>query len=268
MKVFQLTQQKENPVNTHYDFAGSVAFVTGASMGIGAATALSFGKAGAQVAVVDVNEDAGEKTARQINEAGGRAKFIKCDVSKSAEVQSAVTATVDFFGRLDFAFNNAGIEGEQALTPDCTEENWNRVLDINLKGVWLCMKHQISQMLKQGGGSIVNCSSVAGLVGFQGIPAYVASKHGVVGLTKAAALEYAKKNLRVNAVCPGVIQTPMIDRFAHGEAQIQKQLVDSEPVGRIGRPEEIANAVLWLSSPSASFITGHILVVDGGWIAQ
>jgi len=176
--------------------------------------------------------------------------------------------TVKEFGRLDYAFNNAGIEGEQGVTPDCTEENWNKVININLKGVWLCMKYQIPQMLKQGSGSIINCSSIAGLVGFPGIPAYVASKHAVIGLTKTAALEYAKSNIRVNAICPGVIQTPMIERFAHGEAQIKKQLADGEPVGRMGQPEEIASAALWLGSSESSFVTGHSLVVDGGWVAQ
>lgn len=255
-------------MKTSYDFKNSVAFITGASTGIGAATALAFGKAGAQVVLADVNPDAGGKTAHLIRENGGKATFIKCDVSKDSDVQSAVSQTVNLFGRLDIAFNNAGVEGLQAFTPDCSEENWNHVININLKGVWLCMKYQIPQMLKQGGGSIVNCSSIAGVIGFPGIAAYVASKHGVIGLTKTAALEYAKKNIRVNAVCPGVIQTPMIDRFVHGEAQLRKQLVDSEPVGRVGQPEEIADAVLWLSSPGAAFTTGHSLVIDGGWVAQ
>jgi NAD(P)-dependent dehydrogenase (short-subunit alcohol dehydrogenase family) len=175
---------------------------------------------------------------------------------------------MSFWGRIDFAFNNAGIEGTQALTPECSAENWDRVIDVNLRGVWLCLKYQIPEMLKQGRGSIVNCSSIAGLIGFPGIPAYVASKHGVIGLTKTAALEFAKKNIRVNAICPGVIQTPMIDRFVHGEAKIQKQFIDGEPVGRIGTPEEIAAAALWLCSESSSFVTGHSLIVDGGWLAQ
>lgn len=251
-----------------YNFAGKVAFVTGAAAGIGRATALAFAQGGARVAVVDVNADGGMQTAHFIKEAGGEAHFFKCDVSKALEVRDVIEKTVGQFGRLDFAFNNAGIEGHQAVTPDCTEENWNRVIDINLKGVWLCMKYQIAQMLKQGGGSIVNCSSIAGLVGFMGIPAYVASKHGVLGLTKTAALEYAKANIRVNSICPGVIKTPMIDRFSHGEAQVQKQLIEGEPVGRMGQPEEIAAAVLWLSSDQSSFVTGHSLVVDGGWVAQ
>jgi len=247
---------------------GKVAFITGASTGIGRATAIAYGKVGACVAVVDTNNDAGMMTALQVVEAGGKARFFKCDVSNAAEVKKAVEDTVKEFGRIDYAFNNAGIEGEQGATPDCTEENWNKVINVNLKGVWLCMKYQIPQMLKQGGGSIINCSSIAGLVGFPGIPAYVASKHAVIGLTKTAALEYAKLNIRVNAICPGVIQTPMIDRFTHGEAQIKKQLADGEPVGRVGRPEEVAAAALWLGSNESSFITGHSLAVDGGWVAQ
>jgi NAD(P)-dependent dehydrogenase (short-subunit alcohol dehydrogenase family) len=245
-----------------------VAFVTGASSGIGRATALAFAGQGAKVACVDVLEKSGVETCEAINRAGGQAIFIRCDVSKSADVKQAVDKTIDTFGRIDFAFNNAGIEGSQAATPDCTEENWDRVININLKGVWLCMKYQIPRMLAQGSGVIVNCSSIAGMVGFQGIPAYTASKHGVLGLTKTAALEFAKTKLRVNAVCPGVIQTPMIDRFVHGEAQIRNQLTAGEPVGRVGEPDEVASAVLWLCDDSASFVTGHALAVDGGWTAQ
>lgn len=250
------------------DFSNKVVFVTGASSGIGRATALAFAAKGAKVACVDVQENDGKKTCQMVKEVGGTAIFLKCDVSKTQDVKSAIEQTVSQFGRIDCAFNNAGIEGGQALTPDCTEENWSRVIDINLKGVWLCMKYQIPLMLKQKGGVIVNCSSIAGLIGFPSIPAYVASKHGVIGLTKTAALEYAKSNIRINAVCPGVIQTPMIDRFAHGEAQIQNQLVAGEPVGRVGVPDEIASAVLWLCSDGASFVTGHAMPIDGGWTAQ
>lgn len=251
-----------------YNFKEKVAFVTGASTGIGRATAIAFASNGAKVVVADVNEDAGGQTARMIQDSGGTALFVKCNVANSLEVKAAIDKTISQFSRLDFAFNNAGIEGQQATTVDCSEENWQKVIDINLKGVWLCMKFQIPQMLEQGGGAIVNCSSIAGVVGFSGIPAYVASKHGVIGLTQTAALEFARSNIRINAVCPGVIQTPMIDRFVHGEAQIRNQLVAGEPVGRVGQPEEIASAVMWLCSQQSSFVTGHPLVVDGGWVAQ
>lgn len=254
--------------DTQLEFSKKVVLVTGASSGIGKATALAFANSGADVVVADVQSDSGLQTVQQIENLGRRSIFVKCDVSKESDVVEMIKKAISVFGRLDCAFNNAGIEGEQAFTADCSLENWVRVIDINLRGVWLCMKYELKQMLKQGEGSIVNCSSIAGLIGFPGIPAYVASKHGVIGLTKTAALEYAKTKIRINAVCPGVIATPMIERFVHGEAQIQKQLVEGEPVGRVGKPEEIANAVTWLCSDKASFVTGHPLVVDGGWVAQ
>ncbi|OFZ11491.1 MAG: short chain dehydrogenase [Bdellovibrionales bacterium RBG_16_40_8] len=253
---------------TSYNMKDKVAFITGAANGIGRAAAMAFAQNGAHVMAIDTNTDAGTLTVAKIQEAGGSAHFLKCDVSNSADVKYAVTKTVSIYGQLNYAFNNAGIEGAQAMTPDCSEENWDKVISVNLKGVWLCMKYQIPHMLKQGGGTIVNCSSIAGIVGFSGITAYVASKHGVIGLTKTAALEYAKNNIRVNAICPGVIQTPMIERFTHGEAQLRSQLVSGEPIGRIGQPEEVAAATLWLCSDQSSFITGHPLVIDGGWIAQ
>jgi len=253
---------------TVYDFTKKLAFITGASTGIGHRAALDFARFNAIVVLADLNESAGKATADKIISRGGIARFIKCDVSKEADVQNAISQTIKEFGRIDFAFNNAGVEGQVGTTADCTIDNWDKVIQINLSGVWYCMKYQIQQMLKQGHGSIVNCSSIAGVIGFPGIPAYTASKHGVIGLTKTAALEYAKQNIRVNAVCPGVIHTEMIDRFTHGEAQALQQMINGEPVGRMGRPDEVSEAVLWLSSEASSFVTGHSLVVDGGWVAQ
>jgi len=244
-----------------------VAFITGAGSGIGRATALAFAKTGARVAIADISLASARETAQLVESAGGRPLAIACDVSREADVRAAIDKIAAAFGRLDCAFNNAGIEGDQASTDECSEANWDRVIAVDLKGTWLCMKHEIPLLLA-GGGAIVNCASIAGLVGFAGIPAYVAAKHGVVGLTKTAALELAKRNVRVNAVCPGVIQTPMIDRFAHGEAQVRQQLVAGEPVGRLGTPEEVAASVVWLCSDQASFITGQALAVDGGWVAQ
>jgi NAD(P)-dependent dehydrogenase (short-subunit alcohol dehydrogenase family) len=247
-------------------FLHKTAIVTGASFGIGRATAIAFAERGANVAIVDNVED--RQTLDAIKAIGGKAIFIKTDVSKTSEVKAMVEKTIAEFGRLDFAFNNAGIEGASAPTADCTEENWDRVIDVNLKGPWLCMKYEIPEMLKAGKGAIVNCSSVAGLVAFPGIPAYVASKHGLAGLTKNAALEYAKQGLRINAVSPGVIKTPMIDRFTGMKKEVEQQFASMEPLGRLGEPEEVANAVIWLCSDAASFVTGHIMPVDGGWVAQ
>jgi NAD(P)-dependent dehydrogenase (short-subunit alcohol dehydrogenase family) len=248
--------------------AGKVTIVTGGGSGIGRATALAFAREGAKVVVADIVIAGGEETVRMIKAAGGEAIFVKTDVVKTAEVEALVKKTVDTYGRLDCAFNNAGIEGEIAPTADCTEENWDRVVDVDLKSVWLCMKYEIQQMLKQGSGAIVNTASVAGLVGFQGIPAYVAAKHGVNGLTKTAALEYAKSGIRVNAVCPGVIQTPMVERAFRSSPQFGEAAAALEPVGRLGKPEEIAEAVVWLCSDAASFVTGLPMAVDGGLIAQ
>jgi NAD(P)-dependent dehydrogenase (short-subunit alcohol dehydrogenase family) len=245
-----------------------VALVTGGSTGIGKATALAFAETGAKVAVVDIVEDEGKKTRDAIKEKGGQAIFIKTDVSKPDQVKNMVDEVVDTFGGLHCAFNNAGIEGEQATTADCTVENWDRVIAINLSGVWYCMKYEIPHMLKAGGGSIVNMASVAGRVGFANIPAYTASKHGVNGLTKTAALEYATQNIRVNAVCPGIIDTAMIDRFTGGGEEGKEQMEAMEPIGRMGRPEEVADAVIWLCSDKASFVTGHPLAVDGGFVAR
>jgi NAD(P)-dependent dehydrogenase (short-subunit alcohol dehydrogenase family) len=246
-----------------------VALITGASSGIGRATALAFARSGVKVVLADISVEAGESVAVEISkETDVPTSFVKCDVSKSADVARMVHHAVERFERIDYAFNNAGSEGIQAATAECSEENWDRTVAIDLKGTWLCMKFEIPQMLKQGGGAIVNCSSIAGLVGFPNIPAYVASKHGVIGLTKTAALEYAKQNIRVNAVCPGVIHTPMIDRFVGGNVEGIKALTAGEPIGRIGEPSEIAEAVLYLCSSRASFITGVAMPVDGGWVAQ
>ncbi len=247
---------------------GKVALVTGASSGIGRATALAFGREGAKVVVADVQVEGGLETEQMIKEAGGDAIFAKADVSDAAEVERLIDQAIETYGRLDCAHNNAGIEGDTAPTADCTEENWDRVISINLKGVWLCMKYEIPQMLKQGCGAVVNTASVAGLVGFRGSPAYCASKGGIIQLTRAAALEYAEKGIRINAVCPGVIRTPMVERATGGKPEAEEQFVVLEPVGRLGTPEEIAEAVISLCSDAASFVTGHPMVVDGGLVAQ
>ena len=247
-------------------FKDKVVIVTGASFGIGSSTAIRFAEEGAKLVLVDWVEDA--FTLNKVKSLGAEAIFVKCDVSSAIDVENMVRKAVETFGRLDMAFNNAGIEGPSAPTADYAEENWDHVVDINLKGAWLCMKYEIQEMLKHGKGSIVNTSSVAGQVGFANIAPYVASKHGLLGLTKTAALEYARKGIRVNAVCPGVIRTPMIDRFTGKNKEVEKQFASTEPIGRLGEPEEVANAVLWLCSDEASFVTGHALNVDGGWVAQ
>jgi NAD(P)-dependent dehydrogenase (short-subunit alcohol dehydrogenase family) len=245
-----------------------VALVTGGSSGLGKAAALAFADAGYGVVVADVAVDGAEDTVERIRAQGKEAFFVETDVSKPHEVEALIEATMATYGRLDCAFNNAGIEGVMAETADCTEDNWDRTLAVNLKSVWLCMKHEIPRMLERGGGAIVNCASIAGLVGFSNLPAYTASKHGIVGLTRSAALEYAKRGIRVNAVCPGVIQTPMVDRVFGEQPDMKERLAAGEPVGRLGRPEEIAGAVLWLCSDQASFVTGQAIAVDGGWTAQ
>lgn len=246
---------------------GKVALVTGGAAGIGRATALLFSEKGAKVVVADVTTEEGQDIADLIRKNGGEAIFVRCDVSKSKEVEALVNETAKTYGRLDYAFNNAGIEGKTAPTADCSEENWDRTVAINLTGVWLCMKHEIPQMLKQRAGAIVNNSSVAGIVGFAGLPAYVATKHGVVGLTKTAALEYAKQGIRVNAVCPGVIKTAMVERVIGGNPSVEAQFVAIEPIGRLGDPREVAEAVVWLCSDAASFVTGIAMPVDGGFVA-
>jgi NAD(P)-dependent dehydrogenase (short-subunit alcohol dehydrogenase family) len=250
--------------NQNGSHAGKVAFVTGAGSGIGRATALAFAREGASVVAADISEQGSQETARMIEEADGRALAIGCDVTRSEDVKAALDKTVDAFGRLDVAFNNAGIEQATAATADITEEEWDRVLDTDLRGVFLCMKYEIPLMLEQGGGAIVNTSSGAGVKGFPGGAAYVAAKHGVVGLSKSAALDYSAFNIRINAICPGIIDTRMMDRVTGDTPEGRQQVISQEPIGRMGKPEEIAAAVLWLCSEAASFAVGHAMVVDGG----
>ena len=251
----------------------AVALVTGGGSGLGRATALAFARAGARVVVADVDTAGGAETVRRVVAAGGEALFVRTDVAQAAEVEALVRKTVAAYGRLDCAFNNAGVSTPQAggggLIHEHPEETWDRVISINLKGVWLCLKYEISQMRRQGGGAIVNAASIYGLVGSgRGGSAYTASKHGVVGLTKAAALENAQQGIRVNAVCPGFIETPMVEQIFAQRPEQEPQVIAAHPLGRLGVPNEVAETVVWLCSPAASFVTGHALPVDGGYVAQ
>lgn len=250
-------------------FKERIAVVTGGSSGLGRAAALAFGREGAKVVVSARRTAEGEETAALVRQAGGEAIFVKADMSKKADIEALIQKAVEAYGRLDFAFNNAGLEGIGFVpTADYPEEVWDEVINVNLKGVWLCMKYEIPHMLKQKGSAIVNMSSVAGLVGGPVGAAYHASKHGVVGLTKAAALEYATQGLRVNAVAPAVIRTDMAERLFLQDPQIETQVTAMHPMGRVGTAEEVAAAVVWLCSEAASFITGHALPIDGGFLAQ
>jgi NAD(P)-dependent dehydrogenase (short-subunit alcohol dehydrogenase family) len=248
-----------------FNFEEQVAFVSGASFGIGRETALRFARAGAKLALIDWAESPGEALAAEIREMGVDARFFKVDVSKENEVQQAIRQIESIWGRLDFAFNNAGIEGQPAPTDQCRLENWNQTIAINLTGTWFAMKSQIPLMRKKHFGVIVNCASVAGLQGIAFMPAYVASKHAVVGLTKVAALELAREGIRVNVVCPGAINTPMLDRFMASSPNAKTNLENSSPIGRVGQPREIADTVLWLCSEGGSFVIGQSIAVDGGW---
>jgi len=248
------------------ELEGKVGLVTGGTSGIGRETAELFAKAGAKVVVAGRREVEGEETVELVRAAGGDGLFVKTDVSKASEVEMLVRKTVEKYGRLDVAFNNAGIEGVWVPIALQSEADWDRTIAINLKGVWLCLKYEIRQMLKQGGGAIVNMASIAGLAGTAGAAAYVASKHGVLGLTKTAALENAKSKIRINAVCPAAIETSMAERL-FGDPQVHKFVLGCHPIGRFGRPAEVAEAVLWMCSDRASFMTGQSLVLDGGFLA-
>lgn len=247
------------------DFAGKVALVTGAGSGMGLVTANAFAAAGAAVALADVDEDAVRLAAEKL---GGKAIAVRCNVADENEVAAMLQKTIAAFGRLDAAFNNAGVMSPAVEIADVSREEYDRITDINLRGVWNCMKHELRHMREQGSGAIVNCSSIGGLIGIPGRATYHATKHGVIGLTKSAALEYARRGIRINAICPGTINTPMVEKMLANEPEAMEEILRAIPIGRLGQPDEIASAVLWLCSPGASFVIGHALVADGGFTAQ
>jgi NAD(P)-dependent dehydrogenase (short-subunit alcohol dehydrogenase family) len=246
-------------------FENKVALVTGAASGLGLATAKAFAESGASVALADTDEEAVRSAAKKLSARGHKALAIQCDVADDAQVEAMIERTVAHFGRLDAAYNNAGVQNVAVEAADTTREDFDRVISINLRGVWSCMKFELRQMLKQGSGAIVNCSSIGGLVAGPKRGTYQASKHGVLGLTKSAALDYAARGIRINAVCPGIIHTSMLDKMMATQADALNAMLKDVPIGRLGRPEEIASAVLWLCSSAASFMVGHALAVDGGY---
>jgi NAD(P)-dependent dehydrogenase (short-subunit alcohol dehydrogenase family) len=249
-------------------FENTVALVTGAAQGMGLATAKAFADAGAAVALADLHEEAVRAAAGKLAAAGHKAIGIRCNVAVEAEAAAMIEQTVSAFGRLDAAFNNAGVQSPAVETAEATGKEFERVIAINLRGIWNCMKYELRHMREQGSGAIVNCSSIGGLIGLPGRAVYHASKHGVIGLTKSAALEYASKGIRINAVCPGTIDTPMVAEMLAKEPDAMKEIMRDQPIGRLGRPEEIASAVLWLCGPGSSFVIGHALAVDGGYTAH
>ncbi|NNF00734.1 MAG: SDR family oxidoreductase [Pyrinomonadaceae bacterium] len=250
------------------EFDAKVAIVTGGTSGIGTATAEAFAAKGAKVTVSGRREDKGNSVVESIRKAGGEAIFVKTDIQKSGDVKKMVEKTIDAFGRLDFAVNNAGVEQYFKPLPEQTEDIYSMIMDTNVKGVWMSMKEEIPAMLKTGGGTVVNMSSIAGVVGMANAPIYSASKHAVIGLTKSIALEFAQQNIRVNAILPAAIETPMIDRFTQGQEEAFKYFESLHPVGRVGKPQEVADACIWLCSEKSSFVTGSSIRVDGGFTAQ